>query len=502
MKKLFATILVSTFALTPGASFAAESTLEVSGWVPYWRTAQGTKNASEHISKFTELNPFGYSVKSDGSLNDLSKLDSQNWKDLIDKAQDENVRVVPTIMWSDTNAIHATLSDAAKRKDHVEQIVREIDRRSLDGIDIDYEGKKAETRVFYSAFLKELSTELKKGNSPKWLQCTIEARMPLSARYSGTPPANIEYANDLPSINRYCDRVRIMTYDQQTADIELNRAHQKELYAPIADAAWVRKVVNYMAQDISKDKIMIGIATYGYIWQAMPKADGSGYTYIKTESFNPQYGVDTAKEHGITPTRGKSGEIGFTYVPKETTSLLPSQSQLSKYAPRGTASALLAALGSLAYAKEEHRQAPITYLTWSDGEAIQQKIDLAQKLKIKGVSIFKIDGGMDPNLWDVLPKEAPKLTKAPAVASDTPTTAAPANTSYAFNTNLVYGTTNTDVKRLQTILVTQGHLKLTEPTLFFGPMTLAAVRSWQAANSIQTTGNFGPLSRAKMATFR
>jgi spore germination protein YaaH len=491
-------LAVSFVFSTPLSAFAAE--VEVSGWIPYWRTEAGTADARAHINQFTEVNPFGYTVKSDGSLNDVMNYDQSAWQKLARESRSKSVRVVPTLMWSDTNAIHSVLSDKKKRQKHIREIVEMVKDTGVDGVDIDYEGKKAETRDSYSLFLKELSAELKAQKSPKWLQCTIEARMPLEARYSGTPPANIEYANDLPKINRYCDRVRVMTYDQQTADVQLNKKYAKQLYAPVSDVQWVEKVVNYMDNDIDRSKMAIGIPTYGYIWQAMPKPDGSGYTYIKTESFNPRYGVETAKEYDITPERGPSGELSFSYVPKDNPDSLPSQEELSRRAPKNTPSAWLAAAGALALAKEKRQQAPLTFLTWSDAGAIKQKVDLAKRMGVAGVAIFKIDGGEDSGMWNALPDTAPKLTKAPK-GSTTPTedpvtepTPTPPQTSVRFTMDLSYGSENSEVLALQKILVAKGYLKAT-PNGYFGPATLAAVRAWQTANKLPSTGTIGPLSR-------
>jgi len=382
------------------AQAASSSKLEVSGWIPYWRTEAGTKDAKKNISKMTEINPFAYSVRADGSLADTAKINGKNWQSLITEAEKKRVKVIPTIMWSDTDNIHKVLSDETTRAAHVQAIADLVEEEGFDGIDIDYEGKKAETRAYFSAFLSELSDALGR----KQLDCTIEARMPLAARFSGTPPANIEYANDLKEVNRSCDRVRIMTYDQQTADLELNKVarNAKEIYAPVADVKWVEKVVEYMGQDIDKKKMVIGIATYGYIYQIMPNTDGSGYGYIKTEAFNPGYGTQIAKEYKLTPERNRAGELSLSYVPKDQVSSLPSQAALAKLAPRGTASGSLASAGALELARTKGQQAPVQYLTWSDSVAIKQKVDLAKRLKLAGVAIFKIDGGSDPKMWSVL----------------------------------------------------------------------------------------------------
>ncbi len=390
----------------PAEASAASSTqastkLEYSGWLPYWRVASSTKDVLPNVSKLSEVNPFGYTVKKDGSLNDAAQISRTEWQTLFVAAKKQNVRVIPTIMWSDTEAIHNVLSNKKLRKAHVAAIVKMVESNGFDGVDIDYEGKRASDRDNYSAFLKELSAALAKNKANKWLMCTIEARTPPQDLYK-TIPTDLEYANDFKAINKYCDRVRLMTYDQQRADLSLNAAAGKELYAPVADVAWVRKVANLALKDIDKSKLVLGVATYGYIYQVMPYSDGSGYSYSLLEAFNPKYGTDTAREYGITPKRNSAGELAFTYVPKSTPSTLPNNAALSAKAPKGTHSSLMAALGSIALAKEKGKQSPFYMLTWSDATAIEAKVKLAKELGLRGVAIFKLDGGQDPLLWSVL----------------------------------------------------------------------------------------------------
>lgn len=394
-------LAASLFALfAPRAS--AASGLEVSGWIPYWRTSQGVAEARKNIRVFTEVNPFAYSVTTQGALVDTAKLDGVAWDRLERDAERRDIRYVPTIMWSDAAAMDRVLNDPALRAQHVRNIVEEVTRGGFDGIDIDYEGKRASTRDGFSAFLRELRDALKDEDRDLVLQCTIEARMPLSARFAGAPPATIEYANDLPSINRACDGVRIMTYDQQTADVELQREHFGTPYAPIADVEWVRKVVEYMDDDIDRDKLWIGIPTYGHTYQLMTNTQGTGFQYTRLGAIIPSNGLDTAKRYKIRPERNESGELYFTYVSTDEHPDLPSQTELARLAPRGASSAEAAWQGALAYTRRTGRQVPVTFVTWSDAGAVRQKVELARDLDVAGVSIFSVGGTGDRALWRAL----------------------------------------------------------------------------------------------------
>jgi len=392
------------FNIAPHSAQAATAkpALEYSGWIPYWRVATGTQDVMPHLAPLKEINPFGYTVKTNGSLYDAAGLENTDskWAELLAKARANKVRVIPTVMWSDTDAIHTVLSDKTLRSQHVDAIVAMVQKNNFDGVDIDYEGKLAEDKDNYSAFLKELYKKI----GTKWVMCTIEARTPVDSRYLGTPPADATtYANDLAAINKYCDRVKLMTYDQGRIDLKLNAATANTLYAPIADPAWITKVVALMSKDIKKSKIVLGAATYGYIYQVIPNSDGSGYSYTLLEAFNPKYATDLAKSLNITPTRSPAGELMFSYVPDTLSRTgLPSQSTVAAQAPSGTSSSLLAAVGSLQLVKSQSKQAPFYMLTWSDSKAIGDKVALAKKLGLRGVAVFKFDGGEDQGMWSVL----------------------------------------------------------------------------------------------------
>lgn len=70
--------------------------------------------------------------------------------------------------------------------------------------------------------------------------------------------------------------------------------------------------------------------------------------------------------------------------------------------------------------------------------------------------------------------------------------------TYAFSADISYGMSGQDVIELQKVLIAEGFLKIPAPTGYFGPLTLAAVKAYQAAHGIIQTGYVGPLTRAAL----
>lgn len=353
MKRYITCSIVFSF-LFAVALPARAATFEVSGWIPWWRSATGTQEALQHLNVLTEINPFGFTVKRDGELVDTLGIDKTPWPAFIASAQAKHVRVVPTITWSDGQAMDVVLGTKVLRDAEIADIVAMVKKYNFDGVDVDYEAKLATTNTGFSLFLQDLYKAMGK----KFVDCDIESRTPVTSRYD-TVPANYkeEYANDYIAINKYCDRVRIMAYDQRNVDVKLNEANIGP-YQPVADPQWVTKVINLAAQTISKKKIVLGIPTYGYEYQLGQTASGS-YTYKLLWAFNQKYAVDIAQSLGIVPQRNSAGELSFVTA-------------------------------------DQH------LLWWSDSKAITDKIALAHKLGLRGVAFFKIDGGADPGIWNVL----------------------------------------------------------------------------------------------------
>ncbi len=374
------------YAATTAPKTPSLAPLEISGWIPYWRKATGTAETLDHLGTFKEINPFGYTMKTDGTIFDAMKIDEEPWPSLIKAARAKKIRVIPTIMWSNGAAIHSILSNTKKRIALEDAITALVKEKNFDGIDIDFEGKYAKTKTYFATFLKGLYQRMGK----KWVMCTIEARTPLDSRYD-TIPKNIQYANDFVAINKYCDRVRIMAYDQGSIDLKLNKLAPGP-YVPVADIKWVEKVVLLASKTISKNKIVIGIPTYGYEYEFTALKE-EGYRYDLLWAFNPRYALELAQQLSITPERNLAGEMSFTY--STSSQDIPSSGAISTDTALSN-NDLVASVGAVSAGFSQR------ILWWSDATAIKDKIALARKLGVRGVAVFKIDGGADPAIWDVL----------------------------------------------------------------------------------------------------
>lgn len=382
--------------ISPSASLTAAATgaFEVSGWIPDWRAASGTIDVLPHLNQMASVMPFGYTVDGNGNIVDSAHIGQDPWPALIAAAKAQKVRVVPTIEWGNGAQEQAILSDSTKRIALEDAVANLVKQNGFDGIDIDFEAKQAQTINFFSTFLKGLYQRV----GTKWVYCTIEAREPLDSRYlpgQTVPDDATQYANDYTQMNKYCDRVEIMAYDQGTVDKRLDAARSAP-YAPVADPGWVAEIVDLAAQSISRNKIIIGIPTYGYEYQVTPQANGT-LEYQTLWAFNPAYATQIAGQLGITPHRTSAGELGFIYNPSTLAAIAPSDGNATQTQQAQPTTDTVQNLGS-----QVDTTQPYNYMTWEDAESMKDKVDLAHQLGVRGVAIFSLGGAEDQGMWSVL----------------------------------------------------------------------------------------------------
>ena len=363
---------------------------EVAGWLPWWTDSAGIKSATKNIKKLDTVYPFSFEVNPSGEIIDKAGMGDKEWRDFIKLAKKNKVEIIPSIAWFDGDQIGQVIRDADKREDHIKDIVRIVKKGKYDGINIDYEDKNAATINDFSAFLKELKKALK----GKLLTCAIEARTPAVDLYTVVPNP-LTYANDYKAIGEHCDRIELMTYDQQHADLTLNTKRAAMPYAPLADNEWVEKVITLALNDFPKEKVLVGVATYGRAWD-ITVAPGNYQDYTRVASLNHPRIKELSDNIYKTPIGySTGGEAVMSYFPEDSIYKVLSSLPVPPGTPKGyenTARALM-------FANMAKTPVKVRFITYNDAVSAQDKLNLATKYGVRGVTFFKIDGEEDPNIW-------------------------------------------------------------------------------------------------------
>lgn len=388
-KSIFVTIIICIVAgvsFFAPAVFAKATPFYYGVWLPFWQKQDGATDISLHLDSLHEISPFSYEVVSGGKLKDSLKIESGNWDGWFSAVRDSKVKIIPTIAWFDGDGTHALLSNTKKRQTHEDMIKNLVVSKKFDGIDIDYESMLPATKPYFSLLIKGLAQRLHP--LKKMLACTIVPRMPwssLSLDPSTTPP---EYAEDYAVLNKYCDEVRVMAYDQGTIDLRLNNSKGSgTLYAPVADPDWVTKVLKNTIASISPKKIMLGIPTYGYEYQV--SWDAGVTTYRRVRSFTFRGAMDRGDSIGVVPTRNSAGELSYTYA---TTTFI-------KNISANLTSNVASAKPVLATGTPEQLMNTL-FISFPDATSAKNEIALAKKYGLRGVFLFKADGQLDPATWE------------------------------------------------------------------------------------------------------
>lgn len=227
------------------------------------------------------------------------------------------------------------LNDPAKRTAHIDEIIRVVEENGYDGFDIDYEGfLNGYNRDVYAAFMVEFAEKMHARG--KLVGIAIEA---------------FNRKQDWDTIGKVVDRFEIMGYDYHSA--------RGADVGPIGPANWLKEVVDYAATRVPKEKIVLGLGTYGYSWIH----NGSQYV---SQAVSYQDALDIAAETGATIGRQDDAPF-FTYN-------------------RGNGQ---------------------RYLYFEDATSTNPKLDLVEATGIGGIAFWRL-GTEDPQVWNGV---AEKLNK-------------------------------------------------------------------------------------------
>ena len=223
----------------------------ISGWIPYWQTADGTDAVVANADLFAEVSPFWHSAT--GTTTIINQASSGVRSTTVSRLKAAGRLVVPSITdGTSARTMSGILRNTTTRTQHVNTIMSLVTSNGYDGIDLDYEkfafsdgsSTWSQTRPAWVAFVRQLSSALHaKG---KLLTVATPYMTGDSAGY---------WVYDWRSIGPFIDRLRIMTYDYSVSSA-----------GPIGPLPWVRTTVGYAVSVMPSWKVQVGVAAYGRDW--------------------------------------------------------------------------------------------------------------------------------------------------------------------------------------------------------------------------------------------
>ncbi len=152
---------------------------------------------------------------------------------------------------------HELLEDEEDQRELIESILRTVDRKGYQGVDVDFEYVRAEDAQRYAAFL----ARLRQGLVPRGLPLIAALAPKTSAGQLGRLYEGIDYRLIAKSV----DFALLMTYEWG------NQASPPMAVSPLPQ---VRQVVEYALTEFRPSQLYLGIPNYGYDW-TLPYRSGS-----------------------------------------------------------------------------------------------------------------------------------------------------------------------------------------------------------------------------------
>lgn len=151
---------------------------------------------------------------------------------------------------------HELLTDGEDQRELMENILRTVDRKGYQGVDVDFEYVRAEDAQRYAAFL----ARLRRGLIPRGLPLIAA----LAPKTSAGQPGRLYEGIDYRLIAQSVDFALLMTYEWG------NQASPPMAVAPLPQ---VRQVVEYALTEFRPSQLYLGIPNYGYDW-TLPFREG------------------------------------------------------------------------------------------------------------------------------------------------------------------------------------------------------------------------------------
>ncbi|MDP4094391.1 MAG: glycosyl hydrolase family 18 protein [Bacillota bacterium] len=176
--------------------------------------------------------------------------------DQVSYANNSGIKPLALISNSDSSGFNSTiaksvLENPAYSQALINNLLTSIKSNNYKGVNIDFENIPYADRTYFTQFI----TNIKNALSPLGYLTTIS----VPAKTSDSPTNSWNGAFDYSALGNAADEILLMSYDEHGT---------WTTPGPVASIGWVTNVVNYAKTVIPANKILLGLAAYGYEWSS------------------------------------------------------------------------------------------------------------------------------------------------------------------------------------------------------------------------------------------
>lgn len=268
---------------SPNLKQIKDEEVEISGWIAWWKEPQAYSLINKYPDSFTTISPVWFLLDNEFELHEVGKLDKPT---LVAQLHNYGLKVIPSLGSEiKSDQLSLFLNDATKTQVFLDSLISRAAILGVDGIDIDLEDIKLPDKAVFTSFIGLVAQKTREHKLI--LSVTLHAK-------TGHNDWSGSLGQDTKQIATLADEVRIMAYDY----------HTKET-GPGANTPtnWLENVIAFSLQNVPKEKLIIGLPTYGYMWAK----DGTftGYQY-------DDFLVQAAKSPNTVARDETSGELIYS----------------------------------------------------------------------------------------------------------------------------------------------------------------------------------------------
>jgi spore germination protein len=307
----------------------------------------------KNIDQITILGPQVYTVDSLGIV--FGELDSR----VLALAKAHRVKVMPLVVNEAFNqpALRKLLADTAARARATRSLVQLCQQNGYWGIQFDIENVNIQDRDLLTAWFRETASALHRGGF------TLSIAVVHRTEDNAGPTAYHRFLQDswragydLAALAQAGDLISLMTYSENT---------RRTPPGPVASLQWMRENIDYFLKFVPREKLSLGIPTYGDHWYAKEDRTIPERARSWSETVNWSWGSSIAERHGAAIQWDSVARVPFAYFSN----------------------------GGI-----------YEWVFLENARSFREKMNLARAYRLRGFSVWVL-GPEDPAIWDILKAE-------------------------------------------------------------------------------------------------